>query len=175
MLLHDFTLMMKTRRIALVLGMYVAAPSVCTSQGVAAVRRDTQTVVFVCEHGTVKSVVAATYFNTLAAERHLSVRAVSRGTDLEAAVPSLVRDGLRRDGLTLGPFTPTAVDVSELRNSLLVVTFDRPGIEAMVAGRVPSMAWNNLPAVSTNYDIARDSIRSRVRALLDSLARNRNR
>ena len=118
--------MMKTGHIAFALGIYAWAPSMSMAQGAPAARHDPQTVVFVCEHGTVKSVVAATYFNQLAAERHLSVRAVSRGTNLEPAVPKLVRDGLQRDGLTLGHFTPTAVDESELRNSLAVVSFDRP-------------------------------------------------
>ena len=41
---------------------------------------DSQTVVFVCEHGTVKSVVALAYFRLLARERHLPIRAISRGT-----------------------------------------------------------------------------------------------
>ena len=31
--------------------------------------------VFVCEHGAAKSVIATAYFNKLAAERHLPVRA----------------------------------------------------------------------------------------------------
>ena len=37
-------------------------------------------VVFVCEHGAAKSVVATAYFNTLAAERGLPFRATFRGT-----------------------------------------------------------------------------------------------
>lgn len=37
-----------------------------------------QQVVFVCEHGNVKSLMAASYFNQLAAQRGLRWRAVSR-------------------------------------------------------------------------------------------------
>ena len=37
-------------------------------------------VVFVCEHGAAKSVVATAYFNKLAAERNLPFRATFRGT-----------------------------------------------------------------------------------------------
>jgi hypothetical protein len=37
-------------------------------------------VLFVCEHGNVKSLMAVSYFNQLAQERRLPFRAVSRGT-----------------------------------------------------------------------------------------------
>jgi hypothetical protein len=74
-------------------------------------------VVFVCEHGTVKSVVAMAYFTQLAQERHLRLRAISRGTNPDSRVPSLVRDGLRSDGLTLGPFTPTQFSPADLSSA----------------------------------------------------------
>jgi len=35
--------------------------------------------VFICEHGAAKSVIAAAYFNKLAAERHLNFHAIARG------------------------------------------------------------------------------------------------
>ena len=39
------------------------------------------TVLFVCEHGAAKSVIAAAYFNQLASEKNLDVRAIERGTN----------------------------------------------------------------------------------------------
>ena len=59
-------------------------------------------VLFVCEHGAVKSVIAAAHFNRLARERHLAMRAVARGTYPEAEIPSNVVSGLRADGLAPG-------------------------------------------------------------------------
>lgn len=53
-----------------------------------------QTVLFVCEHGAVKSVVAAAHFNRLAAERAFPFRAVSRGTAPDSTVPARIGDGL---------------------------------------------------------------------------------
>jgi len=44
-------------------------------------------VVFVCEHGAAKSVVATAYFNKLAAERGLPFRATFRGTTLATNRP----------------------------------------------------------------------------------------
>ncbi|MGH9334858.1 MAG: hypothetical protein ACRD21_14045, partial [Vicinamibacteria bacterium] len=42
--------------------------------------QEPRTVVFVCEHGAAKSVIAAAHFNRLAKERELPFRAISRGT-----------------------------------------------------------------------------------------------
>ncbi len=44
------------------------------------VARTTPAVMFVCEHGAAKSVIATAYFNKLAAERGLPYRATFRGT-----------------------------------------------------------------------------------------------
>ena len=154
---------------ACIIGALLFAHTGVHAQHARVARADEHTVVFVCEHGTVKSVVATTYFNHIAQERGLSVRAVSRGTNLEPAVPAVVRDGLERDGLVLGPFTPTAFSEAEVRGAQAVITFDRPAVAKKVAGKVATMAWNTLPAVSTNYEVARDSIRARVTRLVDSL------
>jgi hypothetical protein len=52
----------------------------------------THQVVFVCEHGNVKSLMAASYFNTMAQARGLPFRAVSRGSAPDSdTVPDFVR------------------------------------------------------------------------------------
>lgn len=43
--------------------------------------RASGTVVFVCEHGTAKSLIAREWFNRLAAQRGIAARAVSRGVN----------------------------------------------------------------------------------------------
>ena len=134
---------------------------------------DSQTVVFVCEHGTVKSVVALAWFRQLAKERRLSIRAISRGTAPDSGVPARVREGLRLDGLHLGPFTPARFTLADLASAIAVIAFDQPKVADMVGGRVPSARWDGLPAVSEDYRIARDSIRDRVARLVDSLDRAR--
>lgn len=151
------------------LGALLSAPAQLEAQKAPTTQRDSQVVVFVCEHGTVKSVVASAYFNALARARRLPVRAVSRGTNLDPAVPAIVRDGLLRDGITLGAFAPTLFSITESLRALAVVTFDRPAVVMSVAKATRVIPWDNLPAVSVNYDIARDSIRYRVRHLVDSL------
>ena len=133
---------------------------------------DSQTVVFVCDHGTVKSVVAMAYFAKLARERQLPLRAISRGTNPEAKVPALVLDGLRSDGLNLSAsFTPTKFSTNDFSNAIAVISFDQPSVAELVAGRLPTAAWDGMPAISENYRVASEAIRHRVENLVDSLAR----
>ena len=58
-------------------------------------------VLFVCLHGSPKSLIAAEYFNRLAAARGLGARAVSAGTEPDDVIPPRVVQGLRADGIDL--------------------------------------------------------------------------
>ena len=55
--------------------------------------REPAKVVFVCEHGSVKSLVAMEHFNRRARERGLPYQAVARGLAPDRAVPEAVRVG----------------------------------------------------------------------------------
>jgi hypothetical protein len=56
-------------------------------------------VVFVCEHGAAKSVIATAYFNKLAAERGLPHRATFRGTTPQDDLSVRAVAGLKEDGI----------------------------------------------------------------------------
>src|SRR5437870_6278032 len=58
-------------------------------------------VVFVCEHGAAKSVIATAYFNKLAAERGLPYRAIFRGTLPQTALSERTVEALRADGVVV--------------------------------------------------------------------------
>ena len=96
----------------------------------------TGTVVFVCEHGAVKSVVAAAIFNQLAADRGLPFRAISRGTDPDAAVPAPGRDGLRSEGLAVDSRFSRARGAAAPRS---------PGRRVVLPGR---SLWRTKPVTS---------------------------
>jgi arsenate reductase len=125
-------------------------------------------VVFVCEHGSVKSLIAMLYFNRSAQERGLRYRAVARGTAPEPAVPGPVRDGLHATGFDVSEFVPQLFKASDVDDASLVVSFDQD-IAKVVAGRARHLRWDNLPGVLANYPRGRDEIVRHVDALLDEL------
>jgi len=126
------------------------------------------TVVFVCEHGTVKSVIAAEIFNKRAAERKLPFRAVSRGVAPDAAVPEGVAANLARDGYDVGAFKPKALAKDDVAGAAHVVAI---GVDPpLLAGAKTVSRWTDVPPASTEYAAARDAMAKRIDALLDALA-----
>lgn len=128
-----------------------------------------QRVVFVCEHGAAKSVLAATEFNVLAEARGALVRALARGTVPDPTIAPIVVDRLAREGVELSDVVPKALVSADLDGALRVVTFDQPQVAAIVPPDIPVETWNDMPAVSADFDRARHAIRANVRALLDKL------
>ena len=129
--------------------------------------RDTQTVVFVCEHGTVKSVLAMAWFERLAREAGLPYRAISRGTAPDAALPAFMLDGLRRDGFQLAGFVPKPLSKEDIDSASVVVSLDAPDVVRL--SQRPFLQWNGMPSVSANFANGRDAIKRQVEQLVDSL------
>lgn len=131
---------------------------------------NSSTVVFVCEHGAAKSVIAAAYFNRLATERGLPFRAVSRGTKPDDAVAAGVRTGLASDGIDVSTWRPTAVSDQDIRPAAQVVSLatDLPKTKPYVKSKL--LEWNDIPPVSENYNLARTAIVEQVHKLLDALS-----
>lgn len=127
-------------------------------------------VVFVCEHGSAKSVIAATHFNALAQARGLEVRALARGTSPDAHLPDGVIAGLARDGQEPVTRSPTRLGRQEVSSALRVVAFHDLGTDLDPASK--AIRWQ-VPAVSADYEIARAAIVARVEQLLDELSSDR--
>ena len=125
-------------------------------------------VVFVCEHGSAKSLVAASFCQRLAQDRGLTVQAVSRGTAPDARVPAPVVAALREDGFDVASFVPREVSDEELRAATRVVAF---GVDISQLGARAAIVehWDDVPPVSESYGKAREVILSRIRALLPDL------
>lgn len=127
-----------------------------------------RTVVFVCEHGSAKSVVAAAHFNRLAAAAGLDVHAVSRGTDPDAEFPPNAVNGLARDGLRPLDDAPRVLARDDLASAIQVVTFC--ALPGPYSSRGPIERWDDIPAVSEDYDRAQRAIVLRVERLVNELA-----
>lgn len=142
---------------ALILGTLMIAPE----------PKPAATVLFVCEHGSAKSVVAAAHFNQLAAARGLPFRATSRGTVPDAEVAPAAVEGLRGDGLTPGDPAPKKLEQADLDAAVRVVTFCAlpPGLQT----NSPVEQWE-VPPVSTEYSASREAMRLQIERLLQELA-----
>jgi protein-tyrosine-phosphatase len=126
----------------------------------------TRNVLFVCEHGAAKSVIAAAEFNRLAQQRGLSWRAAFRGTSPDADIAPAVAQALGRDGLTVDG-KPSLVTISDVEASSQVVTFATKLPRTAVPASLRE--WNDVPSPSSDLDAARRDIRLRVAKLLDEI------
>lgn len=122
-------------------------------------------VVFVCEHGSVKSLIAASLFDRAAAERGLAYTAVSRGVVPDASVPPAIAAALAREGFDVSGVKPQAVTAADLASATRVVTI---GVDVKTPASTES--WNDVPPASTDYAAARTALLRHIDALLDDLA-----
>ncbi len=148
--------------LALGLPLLLAAP-------IGAQDRSTKSIVFVCEHGSVKSIIAAQWFNRMAAERGAHLRGVSRGLEPDAQIPEAVAANLRKDGFDLTGVTPVRLQEADLTQVRYVVAI---GVKSPLLDKIPAslQRWDDIPPASANYSAARDAMRAKIAALLDTLA-----
>jgi protein-tyrosine-phosphatase len=128
-------------------------------------------ILFVCLHGSAKSVIAAEYFNRLAEARGLALRAESAGIEPDPDVPAPVIAGLGAVGIDVREYVPRPVTRERLTTSAHIVTFGcglSPELHPVTAEE-----WNDLPMVSDGFDAARDAIVVRVDRLLDRMTATR--
>src|SRR5687767_13108776 len=80
-------------------------------------------IVFVCEHGAAKSVIAAAYFNKFAAETSLQFRASARGTNPDRELSTSAILGLREDGLTPEESVPQKLSLKDVESAQRIISF----------------------------------------------------
>lgn len=127
-------------------------------------------VVFVCEHGSVKSLIAMAWFDRLAAERGLKLRARSRGTTPDASVPPAIVEKLRGDGFDVSAFEPRALSKADLEGAARVVAIGVDVAPVTGGATVAVDRWDAIPPATEGYDQARDALKAEVEALLRKLA-----
>ena len=124
-------------------------------------------ILFVCEHGAAKSVIAARHFERLARASGLSVECRSAGLDPDPEVPPHVVAGLAGDGLQASSVRPALATPELLSEADRIVAF---GCDISALGATgPVVRWDGVPMVSDGYEAARDAIVDRLRALLAEL------
>jgi arsenate reductase (thioredoxin) len=128
---------------------------------------DTPKILFVCEHGAAKSILAATYFNKLASEKGLKIRALARGTHPDLELSQKTVSGLLADGLSPSNERPIKLSSTDLENARQLVIFCELPIE--YRSNVIVHEWQDVPPVSEDYVMARDKILENLRLLIDQM------
>ena len=125
-------------------------------------------VVFVCEHGSAKSMIAMAYFDRLAKKHGLKLRATARGIAPDPVLAPAAEKGLQRDGFDTSTFLPGRLSEKDVEGAARIVTFGCSLPDAKsAAGKITD--WQNVPAVSEDYSKARDEIVKRVEKLIADL------
>lgn len=142
--------------------------SVLVLVGLAAAQtKPPETIVFVCEHGAAKSVVAAAYFNKLAKEQHLNIHAIARGTNPQPDVSAVVAQGLHADGVKSETKRPQPLSDPDVQGASRIVAFCP--VPEKYAHRVPVENWNDVPGTSEGYAAVRDAVLKHLRSLLETV------
>jgi arsenate reductase len=129
-----------------------------------------RTIVFVCPFGSAKSVVAARFFNRMAADRGLPYRAVARGLTPEATIPRYVREPIRADGFEIGAAEkPVRLTTAEVKTASTVVCIMCELPRAQAAAARESIEWSDVPDVDAGYGPARDKIVAHLNELVGKL------
>lgn len=131
----------------------------------------TKKVVFVCEHGAGKSVVAAAYFNKIAKERNLDWEATCRGTSPDEEVSTPTKDGLRSDNLLDPTLAPKKLAQSDTSNVERIILFTKLPDDFKTS--IKSEDWSSLPNIDAKYEVRRDALVKKINELFDSLEKQK--
>jgi len=152
---------------AFVIAILLVTPAL---QGVAQTTNAAPQVLFVCEHGAAKSVIAAAHFNKLAKERGLPHRAIARGTQPAPIVSPKVVSGLQSEGITVVQETPKLVTDNDVSGAMRIIT-----LGCKLPQKASVTDWNHLPSVGQDCPAASRAIRNHVERLLAELSKEQAR
>ena len=128
-----------------------------------------QEILFLCPHGGAKSVIAASYFNRLAAARGLPfVATPAAAEEPYDAVPAPVADHLQGEGFDVRTLKPHHVEPGEIETAARIVT-----IGCHLSGAVRSERWDDVPPASDDLAASVAAIRRHVEALAEDLDERR--
>lgn len=128
------------------------------------------TVAFVCLHGAAKSVLAAACFEQLAASRGVRVRALSAGTEPDPEIAPAVLRALLGEGIDLRGERPRHATREALEGTAAVVSFG-PDLSDLVPPGLAIIRWDDVPALSEDFEAGRAAILARLPALLEEVSR----
>ena len=127
-----------------------------------------QTILFLCPHNAAKSVIAAAYWERLAAQRGLPILATSAGTDPDPEIAPRVATALLTEGLDVRAHRPRRTTREELEGAWRVITLGCDLGELVPPGVVVE-PWDDVPPPSTALQAALDAIAIHIAQLADEV------
>jgi arsenate reductase (thioredoxin) len=149
----------------------LALALLCAPPGHAA--DETQSIVFVCEKGSVKSVMATLFFNRMAVAENLRYRAISRGLTPDEKIPPAIAEALQKEGFDTTQIVPQRLTKEDGTTARNVVGFCNVPVE--LASAAKTSLWLDIPPVSVDYEKAKAAMQSLVRKLVAELRAERAR
>lgn len=143
----------------------------CALQGRAA--DDNRSIVFVCQKGSVKSVMANLFFNRIAAAENLPHRAVSRGLTPEEEIPTAIAEALQKEGFDTARIVPQRLTKEDGTTASNVVGFCN--VPSELADPAKTLLWLDIPPVSADYEKAKAAMQSLIKKLVVELKAERAR
>ena len=130
-------------------------------------------ILFVCVHNAGRSQMAEAFFNHLARERGLEVRALSAGTAPGGQVNPMAAQAMEEVGISLAGHSPKLLTSEMAAASDRIITMGC-GVEASMcpAGTYISEDWALPDPHGQSLEgvrVVRDSVRARVTALVEAL------
>lgn len=126
-------------------------------------------IVFVCEHGSVKSLIAASLFDRAAENRSLPFRATARGVNPEEHVPPAIVKAMHGDGFEVEAFRPQGLQKEDVAGAARVVAIGVDLKARADEAKTPVQSWDDIPPASVDYAAARAALQGHIDALLDEL------
>ncbi|HMC23569.1 MAG TPA: hypothetical protein VKL19_17065 [Thermoanaerobaculia bacterium] len=128
---------------------------------------------FMCPHGGAKSLIAASYFNRMAAEKNLPFTAVAvAAEDPYKSVPAPIADFLEKDGFHVRSFKPRPVSRADLRNASKVISVGCDLSKVDTRGTAVE-TWDDVPLVDAGLTQSAAAIRKHVILLIDQIGSSR--
>ncbi len=132
-----------------------------------------ETVLFMCPHGGAKSLIAASYFNRMAAEKNLPFTAVAVAAEHPYdSVPARIADFLEKDGFRVRSFKPRPVSRADLRNASKVISVACDLTKVDTRGTAVE-TWDDVPLVDDGLPQSAAAIRKHVILLIDQIGSRR--
>ncbi|HXA47965.1 MAG TPA: hypothetical protein VNW52_10075 [Burkholderiaceae bacterium] len=127
-------------------------------------------ILFVCEHGNVKSLMAASYFNRIVQEKHLPYIAFSRGAEPDSTtVPPAIAAGLRIGGFDVSGFHPSKLTAADVNAAQRVIMIGVPLPANAGSNALPALAWDDVPPASVDFEASSASLKAHIDELIKQL------